>query len=319
MIEIIDGGLGLTIQDYPGRIGYWNIGIPPSGPMDSFAFRAANRLVGNESDAAGLEITGLGPTLLFHDETVIAFAGAQFAASMDGVEVPWWTPVTVPKGTRMRVGKVLGGGFRAYLAILGGIDVPRYLGSRATFAYGKFGGFEGRPLKKGDMLDIFSAPVTKPRKNPFRVSCIPAYGNPWEIGVLPGPHGCPDFFTEESADMFFSSDYHVSYNANRLGIRMEGPKPTFARADGGEGGRHPSNMHDYTYAIGTVNFSGDTPIIIGVDGPSLGGFISFCTVPTAELWKVGQVKPGDAIRFRKMTFEEAVKQQREMETILALI
>lgn len=318
MIEIIDGGLGLTVQDYPGRIGYWNIGIPPSGPMDPFAFRLANRLVGNDDKDAGLEITGMGPTLRFHDAAVIVLGGAKFTATMDQQEIPWWTPVEVPKGARVKIGRVEGGGFRAYLAIRGGIDVPEYLGSRSTFAYGKFGGFEGRALKKGDMLEIFEKPA-KPRKNPFHVSCTPVYTNHWEIGALPGPHSCPDFFTEESAEMFFSSEYRVNYNANRLGIRLEGPKPTFARADGGEGGRHPSNMHDYTYAIGTVNFSGDTPIIIGVDGPSLGGFISFCTVPTAELWKVGQVKPGDSIRFRKMTLGEAIELQREMETILSLV
>ncbi|RGX56246.1 MULTISPECIES: 5-oxoprolinase/urea amidolyase family protein [Anaerotruncus] len=319
MIEIIDGGLGLTVQDYPGRIGYWNIGIPPSGPMDPFAFRLANRLAGNEDGDAGLEITGMGPTLLFHDPAVIVLGGAKFAATMDREELPWWTPVEVPKGARIKIGRVIGGGFRAYLAIRGGIDVPEYLGSRSTFAYGKFGGFEGRPLKKGDMLEIFTGKPVKSRKNAFNVSCMPQYTSRWEIGALPGPHGCPDFFTEESADLFFSSDYHVNYNANRLGIRLEGPKPVFARADGGEGGRHPSNMHDYTYAIGTVNFSGDTPIIIGVDGPSLGGFISFCTVPTAELWKVGQVKPGDVIHFRKMTLGEAIELQREMETILSLV
>lgn len=319
MVEIIDGGLGLTIQDYPGRIGYWNIGIPPSGPMDSFAFRVTNRISGNVDGDAGLEITGIGPTLLFHDEAVITYGGALCNATMDGEKIPWWTPVKVPKGAKVKTGRIAGGGFRAYLAIQGGIDVPEYLGSRATFAYGKFGGVEGRPLKKGDMLDIFSNAPIKNRKTPFNLSCMPEYGSEWQIGVLPGPHSCPDFFTEEFADVFYSSQYRVNYNANRLGIRLEGPKPTFSRADGGEGGRHPSNMHDYPYSIGTINFSGDTPIILGVDGPSLGGFISFCTVPTAELWKVGQVKPGDAIRFKKMTLGEAVELQRQMETIISLI
>lgn len=320
MIEIVDGGLGLTIQDYPGRVGYWNVGIPPSGPMDAFAFRVANKLVGNDDRAAGLEITGNGPVLIFHQEAVIAFAGAKFAATINQQEVPWWTPVKVSKGSRLKTGRVTGGGFRAYLAIAGGIDVPEYLGSRSTFVYGKFGGFEGRPLQKGDLLEVLPYEQPRERANPFGVQVRPEYLSEWDIGVLPGPHSAPDFFTPEYAQAFFSTGYKVNYNANRLGIRLEGgPKPTFARADGGEGGQHPSNMIDYTYAVGTINFSGDTPIILGVDGPSLGGFISFATIPSGEFWKVGQLKPGDTVRFYRMTLGEALAQQQRLETILSLL
>ncbi len=320
MFEIIDGGFGLTIQDYPGRVGYWNVGIPPSGPMDSLAFRIANRIVGNSEDAAGLEITAMGPTIFFHEDATVAFAGASFAAQLDGVDIPWWTPVQVKKGSTIKIGLVSAKGLRAYMAIKGGIDVPLYWGSRSTFLYGKFGGFQGRPLKKGDIVEVFhTAPGTEKSKE-ICFKIIPEYTNQWKIGVISGPHGSPDFFTSEFEDEFFNTDYKVDYNANRLGIRLQGgAKPTFARTDGGEGGAHPSNLHDYTYAIGTLNFSGDTPIIIGVDGPSLGGFISFVTIPSAELWKTGQLKPNDTVRFHLMTMQEALSSQQEIEKMIELI
>lgn len=319
MFEIIQEGFGVSIQDYPGRLGYWNVGIPPSGPMDSLAFRIANRIAENAEDAAGLEITGFGPTLHFHDEATIAFAGAHFSATLDGEEIPWWEPVRIPSGSRVKIGKVSGGGFRCYMAVHGGIDVPLFLGSRSTFAFGGFGGFQGRTLKAGDCVDVFEGKPYEGPRNSFSLRAMPKYGKYWVIGVLPGPHGTPDFIAREFEETFFSSEYKVDYNANRLGIRLQGPKPVFAREDGGEGGRHPSNMHDYPYAIGTLNLSGDTPIIIGVDGPSLGGFISYVTIPTAELWKTGQLKPGDTVRFRKMTLGEANQLREELETIIGLL
>ena len=119
----------------------------------------------------------------------------------------------------------------------------------------------------------------------------------WEIGVLYGPHGAPDFFTTDSINQFFATEWQVHYNSNRLGVRLVGPKPSWTRTDGGEAGLHPSNIHDCEYAIGSINFTGDMPVILTHDGPSLGGFVCPVTIAKAELWKVGQVKPGDKIRF----------------------
>lgn len=318
MFEILNPGLEVTVQDYPGRQGYWSVGIPPSGPMDPVAFRIANRLAGNEVSAAGLEITGLGPTIRFHDDELVAFTGARFKAAAGGEEIPWNTPVKVSRGTVIKVGSLKGSGFRCYMAVRGGIDVPLYLGSRSTFAYGHFGGFDGRRLLKGDILNVRRDTPAIPPKMDTGIAFMPDYPHDWKIGVVPGPHGSPDFFTEEFTKKFYHTDYKVSHNTNRLGVRLDGPKPEFARKDGGEGGSHPSNMIDYTYAIGTVNFSGDVPIIIGIDGPSLGGFISYATVPTSEFWKVGQVKPGDTIRFVKMPLGEALQKQKDIETIIGL-
>jgi len=306
MIEIINGGLYTMVQDYPGRVGYWGVGIPPSGPMDALAFRIANRLIGNSDSDAGLEITVLGPKLKFMCDTMIALTGAELQGTINGKEVTWWEAFYVEKGSVLTLGTLQGPGCRSYISILGGIDVPDYLGSKSTFAKGGFGGYEGRPLKRGDLINIRSKRPDLRKKGKLDSGSIPKHGREWEVGAIPGPHAAPDFFTPADLEMFFSTSWRVHHNSNRLGYRLEGPRPQFARKDGGEGGYHPSNLFDYPYAIGTVNFTGDIPIILTVDGPSLGGFISLATIATAELWKIGQAALHDYIRFKKMTIEEAM-------------
>ncbi len=303
-IEVLAGGTYTTIQDYPGRVGHWAVGVPPSGPMDDYAFRIANRIVGNDESAAGIECTLAGPTLKFHRDGLIALTGASAEATLDGTPVVWWAPVEVRAGQVLVIGKTRKG-CRIYLAIGGGFDVPVYLGSRSTFVLGQFGGHAGRILRQGDMLPLgtrLPSPLA-PRATPAEL--IPAYAADWEVGVLYGPHGAPDFFTEEAIAMFFATAWEVHYNSNRLGVRLIGPKPSWARSDGGEAGLHPSNIHDCEYAIGSVNFTGDMPIILTRDGPSLGGFVCAATIAKAELWKIGQAKPGDRIRFKPMSFEDA--------------
>ena len=124
---------------------------------------------------------------------------------------------------------------------------------------------------------------------------LPEISHDWELGVLYGPHGAPDFFTEEDIATFFAATWEVHYNSNRTGVRLIGPKPKWARADGGEAGLHPSNIHDNAYAIGSVDFTGDMPVILGPDGPSLGGFVCPVTIVQAELWKIGQLRPKAAV------------------------
>ena len=310
-IEVLEAGTYTSVQDYPGRVGYWDIGVPPSGPMDDYAFRMANRIVGNAADAAGIEATLAGPTLRFHGDAIVALTGAVCAATLDGEPVPMWQPVAVRSGQVLVTGRALSG-CRSYLAVRNGLDVPVYLGSRSTFALGQFGGHAGRTLRVGDMLPLLrpelagagaAAPIAAPRAAPPEL--IPAYGNAWEIGVLYGPHGAPDFFRPESMEAFFAADWEVHYNSNRLGVRLVGPKPAWARESGGEAGLHPSNIHDCEYAIGSINFTGDSPVILTRDGPSLGGFVCPVTIARAELWKVGQVKPGDRIRFVRIDYAQA--------------
>ncbi|HEX6591345.1 MAG TPA: biotin carboxylase N-terminal domain-containing protein, partial [Moraxellaceae bacterium] len=149
LLEVLDGGTYTTVQDYPGRSGYWDIGVPPSGPMDDFAFRLANRIVGNHEAAAGLECTIQGPTLRFHGDAVIALTGADMQATLDGEPVACWTPITVKSGQLLKTGRAASG-CRGYIAVRFGIDVPDYLGSKSTFALGQFGGHAGRTLRTGD-------------------------------------------------------------------------------------------------------------------------------------------------------------------------
>jgi urea carboxylase len=298
-LEVLAAGTQSTIQDHPGRLGLWNVGVPPSGPMDDLSFRLANRAVGNPADAAALEITVSGPTLQFNTEVVLCLAGAPMAADLGGRPVPFWEPVTARRGDILRIGATASAGTRAYLAVRGGFDVPRYLGSRATFTLGKFGGHGGRALLAGDVLHVGSPDgATAPRAIPAALR--PAIGNVWELGVLYGPHGAPDFFTEEDIETFFAADWQVHYNSSRTGVRLIGPKPRWARSDGGEAGLHPSNIHDNAYAIGAVDFTGDMPVILGPDGPSLGGFVCPATLARAELWKLGQLRPDDRVRFRRL-------------------
>ena len=316
MIEIINAGLYTTVQDYPGRVGYWNVGIPPSGPMDALALRIANKLVSNGDHEAGLEITAMGPQLKFLSDATVALTGAKLQATMNGKQVPWWETLYVEKGTVLSLGAVQGPGLRSYLAVGGGISVPDYLGSKSTFPQGHFGGYEGRPLLKGDLIRINKRVPEFHEAWKSASTIIPQYATEWEVGAIPGPHAAPDFFTPDDVEMFHSTPWRVHYNSSRLGYRLEGPKPQFARKDGGEGGRHPSNVPDYAYAIGTVNFTGDMPVILTVDGPSLGGFVSLATVTTSELWKIGQAKPHDFIRFRKLTVDEAIEQLSRQEQLV---
>ena len=211
-----------------------------------------------------------------------------------------------------------GPGFRAYLAVAHGIDVPLYLGSRSTFPFGAFGGYEGRPLKKGDRVRVFGA--GEPDGRPLLVlpeSERPHYGKEWEVGAILGPQAAPDYFTHDDVEMFYETEWTVHYNSNRLGYRLVGPRPEFARKDGGEGGRHPSNLPDTPYSIGMINFTGDMPIILTVDGPSLGGFVCMATIPTMELWKIGQAMPGAKLRFRQMDVHDAVNEVREFQGLLS--
>jgi urea carboxylase len=306
-VEVIEPGTQTTVQDSPGRLGYWNVGVPPSGPFDPLALRLANQIVGNLADAAGLECTLTGPTLHFHCSAAIAIAGADMRPSLNGQPAPLWTSIDVPAGSTLRFNAVHGPGSRTYLAIRGGIDVPQYLNSRATFILGKFGGHAGRSLRAGDLLRFL-----REQNLPAPQACAapPSYTNNWEIGVLYGPHGAPDFFTQNYIDTFFATDWKVHYNSDRTGIRLIGPKPEWARKDGGEAGLHPSNIHDNAYAIGTIDFTGDMPIILGPDGPSLGGFVCPATITEAERWKMGQLKAGDTVRFQRISGEPAILQTR---------
>ncbi len=316
-IDVIEPGVQSSIQDWPGRTGYWDVGVPPSGPMDALAFRLANRLAGNEEGMAGLEMTVAGPTLRFNCDSVIALAGADMGAELDGQPLANWAAHAIKAGSMLKLGAIMDTGCRAYLAVRGGFDEPDYLGSKATFTLGQFGGHAGRTLRVGDVLHLQN--VVSPADAGVQLNGLdtgvrrydnaPGYAHAWEIGVLYGPHGAPDFFTDADIDMFFATDWEVHYNSSRTGVRLIGPRPQWARKDGGEAGLHPSNIHDNAYAIGAVDFTGDMPVILGPDGPSLGGFVCPATIVQAELWKMGQLRPGDTVRFKRLSQVQAERME----------
>lgn len=300
-IRVVSGGTATTVQDWPGRQGLWAIGVPPSGPMDDLSFRAGNQLLGNDEGTAGLEMTVSGPTLFFNMPARLCLTGADFGAKLDGEPVKRGVPIDVAVGQTLTLGRVIGGGMRGYILFAGGLDIAPYLESRSTFELGQFGGHAARRLLAGDtlhlgMAEAGTAPATLP---------IPEISNAWTLRVLYGPHGAPDFFTDDDIETIVSADWQVHYNSNRTGVRLVGPKPHWARKDGGEAGLHPSNIHDNPYAIGAVDFTGDMPIILGPDGPSLGGFVCPFVVIAADRWKIGQLAPGDKLRFVPVTAEDA--------------
>ncbi len=311
-IEVTAGGVLTTVQDWPGRTGYWRVGVPPSGPMDSLSFRLGNRALGNDEGAPGLECTLQGPTLRFGRATTVCVTGADAPVTVDGTPVALWEPFTVPAGGSLAVGAPTGPGLRTYVLFAGGLDVPAFLGSTATFTLGRFGGHGGRALRTGDVL---RAAARDDGDGPAPVSVVPRADRPvlgghWEIAVTEGPHAAPEFFTPQDIRDFYDADWRVHFNSARTGVRLIGPKPVWARKDGGEAGLHPSNIHDTPYSVGAVDYTGDMPVVLGPDGPSLGGFVCPATVVTGQRWKLGQLRPGDTVRFVPVTPRTAAELRR---------
>ncbi|RMN15089.1 5-oxoprolinase/urea amidolyase family protein, partial [Pseudomonas syringae group genomosp. 3] len=300
--EVLSGGTQTSVQDYPGRLGYWAVGVPPSGPMDSRALRQGNRLLGNAEGCAALEITMSGPLLRFNTDAVIAVTGAQIPITLDGEACAMNTALLVHAGSTLSLGTITGAGVRSYLCVRGGLDVPDYLGSKSTFTLGQFGGHGGRALRAGDVLHI--APLIDRNAGQWIADEeLDELKEVRQIRVIYGPHAAPEYFTEAYIETFFATYWEVHFNSSRTGVRLIGPKPEWVRADGGEAGLHPSNIHDNPYAIGAVDFTGDMPVILGPDGPSLGGFVCPVTIIEADLWQLGQLKAGDRVRFYPVSVE----------------
>ncbi|MEU2771691.1 5-oxoprolinase/urea amidolyase family protein [Streptomyces sp. NPDC007162] len=291
-IEVVSAGTLTTVQDWPGRTGYWQVGVPPSGPMDDRSFRLGNRALGNPQGAPGLECTLQGPSLRFTHPTTVCVTGAPAPVTVDGSAVPQWEPVTVPAGALLEIGAPSEHGLRTYVLFAGGgLDVPAFLGSASTFTLGRFGGHGGRALRTGDVLHGGAVTAGEP------VAERPRFTTVWHLAAVEGPHAAPEFFTEDDIRDFYAAEWKVHFNSARTGVRLVGPKPRWARTDGGEAGLHPSNIHDTPYSVGAVDYTGDMPVLLGPDGPSLGGFVCPATVLSGERWKLGQLRPGDTVRF----------------------
>ncbi|KAM0483158.1 hypothetical protein ACHAPX_002605 [Trichoderma viride] len=312
-LQVIDPGVFTTIQDYPGRIAVGH-GVPPGGPMDDVSARMANILVGNDFGVELLELTLSGPKLLFHEAAVVSVCGADLPVTLDGEPQPMWSRIVIRKSQILELGKVTGNGLRTYLAVKGGFpQIPKFLGSKSTAPELGFGGTQGRKLLIHDILNlspqsrIWAAEAT-PLSLPPNV--IPDFTENVTISCIDGPYASEDVLTSEGYATLYEASWTVSHNSSRSGIRLEGPRLKWARASGGDGGSHPSNVLDYGYPNGGVNFTGDFPIIFGPDRPDLGGFVCPTTVCSGEMWKLGQVKPGNTIRFRSVTYDDALQISR---------
>ena len=242
-IDVISPGAYSTIQDFPGRprTGY---GVPRSGPMDSISSRIANLLVGNDEHKELVEITLVGPELLFTAPAVIAVCGASVPVDVDHNEQPMWSSLVIQRGQTLKIGSVRDVGCRVYLAVRGGFpNVPEFLGSKSTTPSLKFGGYQGRPLLTGDFLELDERTSTWAAEAVNRTvppAMRPDLGTS-EVYVLQGPHDTSDIMTDPDREMLYGTDWKVGHNSSRTGVRLEGPTPQWARASGGEGGSHPSN------------------------------------------------------------------------------
>lgn len=313
--EVLKAGPMTTVQDWPGRLGLWAVGVPPSGPMDALSFRLANRAVGNPPGVPALEIAVGGLHVRFETPGVVALAGADMGARLDGERVELWEPLAVAVGQELRLRWAKGPGLRAYLALGGGLAAAEVLGSRATFALGRFGGHAGRALRAGDRLVEAELPAEPP--SPVEPALRPELVHDWALEVLAGPHGAPEFFTDEDMATLFSHPWEVEAQSDRTGVRLAGPAPRWARPDGGDAGLHPSNLHDNAYVVGSLILTGDTPVLVGPDGPSLGGFVSPCVVTRADRWKLGQLRAGDRVRLTPVSRAAAAQADERRERALA--
>lgn len=316
-VQVLDPGTQTHVQDLPGRTGLWSVGVPPSGGWDDLSLSLANIAVGNPAGAAGLEAVVRGPVLRFARRTLVCVTGAAYQVTVDGQAVRRGRVVSVSAGGVLDIGPLGGPGMRAYLAVRGGLDLPLALGSRSTFLLGGFGGLAGRALQPGDVLPLHRDENTGAPADVTHL--LPALTGAWVVRVVPGPHGAPEHLTSAGVEEMFAATWRVDHQSDRTGVRLIGPTPGFARTDGGEAGLHPSNVHDSAYPVGALMLSGGTPVVVGPDGPSLGGFVVPAVVVTADRWVLSQARPGDTVRLQPVTPEQADRANAVRRSTLALV
>lgn len=318
-IDVINGGAHTTVQDYLGRPNMGR-GFPHSGPMDPLAFQVANLLVGNKPGTESLEITLDGPELLFLGPAVAAVCGAPMDVQLDGKVIPMWTLTRIGAGQRLKIGKTIDGGCRSYLAIHGGLpSVAEWFGSKATSPGVGVGGYQGRALASGDLLTITKQiPEHLPKSLSIPEKLVPSYTNHWSLAALPGPY-TTGYLTSSDLSLIYDTTWQISHNAARGGIRLIGPKPEWSRLDGGEGGAHPSNVAEYGYPVGALNWTGDDPCIFPVDCPDFGGFVSSTTICKGDFWRLGQMKAGDTMQYREVSLNQALAIRRRVSTFIQAV
>jgi biotin-dependent carboxylase-like uncharacterized protein len=316
-INVIKPGLSTTVQDL-GRPGYYHIGIPTSGGMDTLSLAAANLLVGNAAGDAVLEAVFLGPEIAFTADATVAVTGADMPPKVDGVEQAGWTAFRVKKGQVLSFG-FLKAGARAYIAISGGIDVPVVLGSRSTYTLGALGGFKGRKLEAGDVLPVGAGKgAAEGRTLAENLRRKP--GMPAELRMLPGLYW--HRITEAAGKTFFEDTWKVAPEADRIGYRFKAGRPLefVDREQPFGAGSDPSNIVDACYPYGSVQVPGGTePIVLHRDAVSGGGYFMLGTVVSADMDLIGQLQPHTPTRFVKVTMEQAVQARQDRKAVLDAI
>jgi len=304
VILVREPGLFTTVQDL-GREGFGPMGVSPSGAADAVSLRFGNRLVGNAEGAAGLEMTLLGGTFAFPDGAVLTLTGSDFGATLDTKSVQLWTAFEAKPGQTLKLGPTQTGA-RCYLCVRGGIEVKAFLGSASTHILGGLGGFEGRALRKGDVLTI-GASSGSARKRKLSARVVKGMQPRKILRVTPGPQD--DWFPEASRRVFYESAYRVAEETNRMGIRLQGA--SVAKATEGE-------LTSEGVSLGAVQVpEGGLPIILFVEQQTTGGYPKIANVISADFHSLGQLRPRDEVRFERVDWETARNLLREQEQLQA--
>lgn len=319
MLNVLDPGLSTTVQDI-GRLGWYHMGMPPSGAMDNFSFRIANALVGNAETSAGLEITYSGPRLEIVKDAVISVTGAEIRFEINGKGASLWQAHKVQAGDTVTLGSITRGA-RSYMSISGGIDVPEKLGSRSTYTLGRFGGFNGRKLKANDKFPTGQQPATSNRMIARHIDkrLIPKLAKDITLRVVIGM--CSHRITENSLQEFLSASWEVTPEADRIGYRLKGPTLQFVEGEQPFGaGADPSNVVDLGYPVGSIQVPGGLEAIVLLnDAVTGGGYTTIGTVIRADLDLIAQASPGSIVRFAETNIENALRARKEREDALQQI
>ena len=320
MFRVIGKGIQVTVQDYPGRIGFAHLGFPPSGAMDFLALRAGNRIVGNKPGEAGIEFAFKGPCMECLQDCLISITGATSKPILDGKEIPMWTAVEVKKGQVLEFGYV-SEGMWGYICLSGGVDVPEIMGSKSTFSKVKLGGFEGRELMPGDVIKSGAVEDSRIRKlsgKALKKEFIPAIPEVVEVDLMLGFYF--DWLLESDIEKVYSAVWKIQPNSSRLGYRLEGPNFEFSQKAFEKPkacGSFPSNIFDTGYPVGGFNLAGQTPILLTADGPTAGGYMCPFIIASASLWKMGQCKLGGSLKFKRTNLEDSKKLWEQVDQYLS--
>ncbi|MFH1955235.1 MAG: biotin-dependent carboxyltransferase family protein [Pseudomonadota bacterium] len=319
MFEVIHGGLMVTVQDL-GRPGLFSLGIPTSGAMDSFSVKCGNTLLNNALREAALEILLYGLKLRTLSDLQIAITGAETRPIINGEGVPMWEAITLAKNDIIEFPRFPEHGARVYLCVKGGIQVPEVFGSKSTFLEGKFGGFQGRALEKGDIIQVGTqgTDLSLLEKRKLHKDIIPKYSARGETRVILGPQDY--LYNKESIEAFLHYTWKVSPKANRVGLRYEeGPELTFKPRSEREiinAGGHISAVCPAGNPLGAIQVPlGKEIVVLAKDGPTRGGYSKIATVIHADLDKVGQLRPGDETTFRAVGIDEAYEISHKKESL----